>query len=53
MNTASTEVAYYIVNRLTQAVVARCKTKSGAIRSRDKKDCQYGSYVHIIREVQA
>lgn len=40
---------FYIFNRVTGTCVAKCKSKDGARRARDKRDLEYGAAVHYIR----
>lgn len=39
---------YYIFNRRTGTCVAKCKTIKGARRAVDRRDNNYGAYVHYI-----
>ena len=42
-------MGYIVFNRRTGAIVARCKTRSGARRSQDRRDNEYGGYIHEVR----
>ena len=42
-------LGYIVFNRRTGAIVARCKTRSGARRSQDRRDNEYGGYIHEVR----
>lgn len=44
---------FHVINSKTGQVVAKCKTKGGARLSRDRKDNEYGAYVHRVVEVVA
>lgn len=44
---------FHVINIRTGRVVAKCKTKNGARLSLDRKDNEYGAYVHRIVEVAA
>lgn len=42
-------MTYLVINIRTGAIVARCKTLTGARRSRDRKDNEYGAYAHRVQ----
>lgn len=42
-------MTYLVINIRTGDIVARCKTLTGARRSRDRRDNGYGAYVHRVQ----
>lgn len=44
---------YQVINRNTQAIVGTYKTRNTARNAVDRKDAQYGAYVHLIKFVEA
>jgi hypothetical protein len=40
---------FVVVDRRTGAIVARCKTREGALRSVDRRDNEYGAYRFYAR----
>lgn len=39
---------FYVFNRRTGTCVAKCKTRKEARRAVDRRDNEYGAYVHYI-----
>lgn len=48
----NTMTMYQVINRNTQAIVGTYKTKNAARNAVDRKDAQYGAYVHSVRAVE-
>lgn len=44
-------MTYEIVDRQTGRVVGTARTHAGAIRSRDRRDNEYGAYRYFVRAV--
>lgn len=43
---------YLIINKQTGQIVGKASTLSGARRSRDRRDNEYGAYVHYIKTTE-
>jgi hypothetical protein len=43
---------YQLINKNTNAIVGKYKTIKTARRARDRKDNEYGAYVHRVIEIK-
>jgi hypothetical protein len=44
---------YEVVDIQTGQVVARCRSRSGALRAADRRDNEYGAVRYVVRTVRA